>query len=73
MSDRSRGQNVIEMHLGAPTQMARDFDELVTDFSGLVADYELHLQAQASKRNTLQPLPGFQRNIARLDTRRKRF
>lgn len=63
----------IEMHRGGVTQTARDFDELVKDFSGLVADYESHLQAQALKRNSLQPLQGFQRYLARGDRLRSRF
>jgi hypothetical protein len=63
----------IEMHRGGVTQMARDFDELVKDFSGLVADCESHLQAQALKRSSLQPLQDFQRYLARRDKRRRRL
>jgi competence protein CoiA len=63
----------IEMHRGGVTQMARDFDEFVKDFSGLVADYESYLRAQALKRSSPQPLQGFQRYLARGDRRRSRL
>jgi hypothetical protein len=63
----------IEMHRDGVTQTARDFDELVKDFSGLVADYESHLQAQALKRSSLQPLQGFQRYLARRARLRRRL
>lgn len=59
----------IEMHRGGVTQTARDFDELVKDFSGLVAQYESHLRARASH----QPLQGFQQYLARRDRLRRRL
>ncbi len=55
----------IAMHGGGVTQSVRDFDELVKDFNGLVADYEAYLQAQALRRASPQPLPGYQRYLAR--------
>mgnify|MGYP001392130044 FL=1 len=47
--------------------MTRDFDELVKDFSGLVADYESHLRTQQAP---LQPLSGFEQYLARKRRRR---
>jgi hypothetical protein len=55
----------IAMHGGGVTQSVRDFDELVKDFNGLVADYEAYLKAQALRRASPQPLPGYQRYLAR--------
>ena len=62
--------NFIDMHRGGVTQVTRDFDELVKDLNGLVADYESYLQDEASKRSSRQPLQGFQRHVAR---RRRRL
>jgi hypothetical protein len=63
----------IEIHRGGVTQTTRDFDDFVKDVRGLVADYESHLQAQALKRSSFQPLRGFQQYLARRDKRRRLF
>lgn len=63
----------IDMHRGGVTQEVRDFDALVKDFRGLVADYEAHLQAQVLKQSSPQSLQGFQRHLARRDRLRRRF
>jgi len=56
----------IAMHRGGVTQMTRDFDELVKDFSGLVADHESYLQ-----RASLQPVRSF--HLAHMDRRQRRL
>jgi len=63
--------NFIEMHRGGVTQVTRDFDELVKDFSGLVADYESYLRVQALQRAA--PLRGFEQYLTRANRRRRRF
>lgn len=63
----------IEMHQGGGTQPARDFNELVNVFRGLITDHESYRQTQELKRSSLQPLQGFQRHLAGRDRLRKRF
>jgi competence protein CoiA len=46
----------IQIHRGGESQMACDFDELVKDLGKLATDYESNLQAQALKRDRVQPL-----------------
>jgi len=62
----------IEMHRSGVTQTGRDFDKLVKDFCGLVAQYEPYLQAQALQRSS-PPLLGFQRYLNRRARLRRRF
>jgi len=64
----------VEMHCGDAAKSVRDFDTLVNDFQGLVADYEAHSQTQALRRNSIPKQPqGFQRHLARKDRLRRRF
>jgi competence protein CoiA len=49
----------IESHRGAATEIAREFDEFMTDIPKLVADYESHLRAQALRQAPALPLQGF--------------
>jgi len=63
----------IESHLGAATEMAREFDEFVNDVPKLVADYESHRRAQTLRQAPMQPLQGFQQYLARGYARRRRF
>jgi len=61
----------IEIHRGM-TQTAIDFDQIVENFRKLVAQYELLLQAQASRRSS-PPLQDFQRYLARRNRGRGRL
>lgn len=54
------------------TETVRNFDELVKDFRGLIAQYELSLQAQARLPGS-GPLPSFQRYHRRQARHRRRF
>jgi hypothetical protein len=62
----------IEMLRGGVTQTASDFNQLAQNLRGLVADYESYLQAEALQQSS-PPLPGFQRYMARMARRRRRF
>ena len=64
--------NFIEMHRGGGAQTSRNFDELVKDFTELVADYETHLRVQALQGASLHALRGFQQYQA-WNRRRRRF
>ena len=63
----------IEVHRGAITQVAPNFDEYVQNLIGLITDYEAHARAQALRAAVPQPLPGFQQYLARQNSRRRRF
>ena len=60
----------IEMHRGGVT--TRDFNDVVKDFRGLIADYESYRQRQALQQSSV-PLPGFQRYLNRRARHRPRF
>lgn len=63
----------IGIHSSGDTQMGRDFDEFVNDLSGLIAYYEVQLQAQTL--NGVSPLPslGFQQCLASRRRLRRRL
>lgn len=62
-----RGSFIHILRSGVP-QDGLDFGGLVQELSGLVANYESHLQ-----QSSLQPLPGFHRYLSRRDMRRRRL
>ncbi len=63
----------IQIHRASVSQSGPDFDELVTELNGLVASYEVQLQAQASSRSSPNVLHGFQQYLTRGARRRRRF
>jgi competence protein CoiA len=63
----------IESHRGGATEIAREFDEFVSEIPKLVADYESQRRDQARRQTPTQPLQGFQQYLARRDRCRRRF
>lgn len=63
----------VESHRSSTEELAREFDQFVTDAPKLVSDFETYRRAQMLRRSRTQPSQGILQSMAPKYPRRRRF